>query len=336
MTRGNPKTRGQTHPAQDVEAESVTRPGTRLARNSAEGESTSRCSGAVANLRFDEGPRTPAFEFEEWDGGRMCVNRQFARVLEGNRLTTFQAMIELAAGDVVRAVDCRSTVRIVLSCAGKDYAFYLKRHRPSRLVDRLRPVMHLSRPILGARHEWEALLQFHTAGIPTMTPVAFGEFESHSFVMTLDLAAERTLLDWVNATADEERSGSPNTPSECLSLKRGIIRHVASIARRMHDAGLHHQDFYLNHLLSCGNPSALDIRVIDLGRVRKHVRLSQRWIIKDLAQLDFSARRLSCHDRLRFLRLYLGRPFRPADRWLIRQVMLKSWYIAGHTAKNNL
>ncbi|MGE5194362.1 MAG: lipopolysaccharide core heptose(I) kinase RfaP, partial [Deltaproteobacteria bacterium] len=74
----------------------------------------------------------------------------------------------------------------------------------------------------------------------------------------------------------------------------------------------------------------------DLGRARQRARLSRRWIIKDLAQLDFSARRLSCRDRLRFLRLYLGRPFRPADRWLVRQIMMKSSWIAAHTAKNNL
>jgi hypothetical protein len=104
----------------------------------------------------------------------------------------------------------------------------------------------------------------------------------------------------------------------------------------MHGHGLHHQDFYLNHLLCRGDLAGLDLRVIDLGRVRQHARLSHRWVVKDLAQLDFSARRLSCRDRLRFLRLYLGRPFRPADRRLVRQIVLKSWWIAAHTAKNNL
>jgi heptose I phosphotransferase len=121
-----------------------------------------------------------------------------------------------------------------------------------------------------------------------------------------------------------------------LTRKRALLAHVAAIARRMHAAGLHHQDFYLNHFLYCGDPADLDIRVIDLGRVQQRPQLSHRWILKDLAQLDFSARRLSCRDRLRFLRLYLDRPFRPADRWLIRQIMLKSRYIATHTAKNNL
>src|SRR5207302_3373436 len=102
------------------------------------------------------------------------------------------------------------------------------------------------------------------------------------------------------------------------------------------DGGLFHQDFYLNHLLCCGDPARLDVRVIDLGRVRWRPKPSWRSIGKDLAQLDFSARRLSCADRLRFLRLYLGRPFRPADRWLVRWIVRKSNHIAAHTAKNGL
>ena len=107
-------------------------------------------------------------------------------------------------------------------------------------------------------------------------------------------------------------------------------------ARRMHGRGAHHQDFYLNHILWCGEPEHLDLRVIDLGRVGFARRLSRRWIVKDLAQLDYSARGLSCTDRLRFLRLYLGRRFTSADRWLVRRIMWKSRQIAAHTEKHRL
>jgi heptose I phosphotransferase len=78
------------------------------------------------------------------------------------------------------------------------------------------------------------------------------------------------------------------------------------------------------------------LRVIDLGRVGFAENLSRRWILKDLAQLDFSARRLSCADRLRFLRIYLRRPFCPADRRLVRMIDRKSRRIAAHTAKHRL
>jgi heptose I phosphotransferase len=271
-------------------------------------------------------------EFETWDAGRLHVNRQFCAVLEANFLTTFAALYDLPGGDVVRAIDNRATARVVLSSGGQEQAFYLKRHSSPRLLDRIKPLLHLSLPILGAGHEWRAILRFHATGIPTMTPVAFGEFQSRSLVMTCDLGTDLTLLDWLNNHHRACREDS----ADRSGLTREITRRVAQIARRMHDCGLSHQDFYLNHLLCCGDPSGLDIRVIDLGRVRSRGRLSQRLIIKDLAQLDFSARRLACSYRLRFLRLYLGRPFRSADRWLIRQIALKSRHIAAHTAKNDL
>ena len=275
------------------------------------------------------------FQFDSFDSCRLVINREFRPLLEARGLTTFAALFDLQGGEVVRAVGHRTTARVVLSAGEFAEVFYLKRHQPPRLVDRLKPILHLSRPILGARTEWEAILRYHAAGVPTMTPVAFGADGSRSLVMTRDLQTDRTLLDWANDLADR-RNARRDAAHDGLAERRAIIAHVARIARRMHDCGLHHQDFYLNHMLFRGRPAELDVRVIDLGRARHRSRLSRRWIIKDLAQLDFSARKLSCSDRLRFLRLYLGRPFRPADRWLIRQVMLKSWWIAGHTAKNNL
>jgi heptose I phosphotransferase len=295
----------------------------------------SRLQAVVPSVTPAEaGTPAPPFEFEECDSGRLLVNRRFLAVLELNGLTTFSGLYNFAGGETVRAVGNRSTARIVLPTGPGEISFFLKRHQPPGLLERLKPLLHLSRPILGARHEWEAMLHFHAAGIPTMTPVAFGDFQPRSLVMTLDLRADGTLLDWVNNTARESRGEAQ--PENFELLKRGLIARVAQIARRMHQHGLHHQDFYLNHLLWCGDPAGLDLRLIDLGRARRHVRLSHRWIVKDLAQLDFSARRLSCRDRLRFLRLYLGRPFRPADRRLVRQIMLKSWWIAAHTEKNNL
>src|SRR5262249_17390814 len=152
------------------------------------------------------------------------------------------ALYGLSGGETVRAVGNRSTARIRLSIEGRQESFYLKRHRPPRLRDRIRPLLHLSLPILGARNEWGAILPFHANGIPTMTPVAFGESEARSLVMTCDLGTDRTLLDWANG----QRAGSP---ADDLRLTREMTQRVAAIARRMHEGGLHHQDFYLNHLL---------------------------------------------------------------------------------------
>jgi hypothetical protein len=101
---------------------------------------------------------------------------------------------------------------------------------------------------------------------------------------------------------------------------------------------LHHQDLYLNHVLWCGElvDGEPDLRIIDLGRVRQTRQLSARWIVKDLSQLDFSARRLPCRERLRFLRIYLGRRLTRGDRRLIQRIAWKSSRIARHTRKHGL
>ncbi|HEY2251004.1 MAG TPA: lipopolysaccharide kinase InaA family protein [Planctomycetaceae bacterium] len=280
--------------------------------------------------------RQPSLDLAHWDGGRMQVNRRFSRILEANGLTTCQALLNLPQGQVVRQIKSRSTSRIALTDDGAEQKFYIKRHGPPGLRERIRPLINLSRPILGARNEWEAILRFYAAGLPTVTPVAFGQLQQHSFVMTQDLGTDFTLLDWINETADRRQAGGARQTADLLALKRRLIHHVAAIARHMHASGIFHQDFYLNHMLWRQNSTELDIRVIDLGRVVQTAPGSRRRIIKDLAQLDFSARRLSCRDRLRFLRLYLGRPFRPADRWLVRCIVRKSQHIAAHTAKHKL
>ena len=282
------------------------------------------------------GARTISFDIEHWDDGRLLVNGRFAELLKANGLTSFESLFNHSDGEIVRQLDNRATSRIVLRGQRSEEAVFLKRHERASLAQRARPLLRGSLPTLGARREWDAILRFHAAGLPTMTPVAFGESEGRSLVMTQDLHAKGTLLAWVNETfagAGAETSASPAT---ITSLVRRLAEQIAEIARRMHDCGMHHQDFYLNHLLYCGAIEEFDIRVIDLGRVRQPRRLARRWIIKDLAQLDFSARRLGCSQRLRFLRLYLGRPFRPEDRRLVRRIAAKSRRIAAHTARHGL
>src|SRR5665213_2704800 len=90
-----------------------------------------------ADLAFHE--RSPAFELVVWDGGRLQVNRPFCRVLEASGLTTCEALLNLPQGHVVRQIKSRSTSRIVLPGEAGDETFYLKRHGPPRLRERLRP-----------------------------------------------------------------------------------------------------------------------------------------------------------------------------------------------------
>lgn len=272
---------------------------------------------------------TDSFVIEDWDGGRVRVNAAFAEMLRKDGLTTFTAFWELNRGQVARQVAERSTSRVEFSDGESRQVLYVKRHHRPTLWQRFKPLLRFTQPIHGARNEWNAILQFHAAGIPTMTPVAFGECDDQSFLVTQSLEGFTNLLDLVR------RDNGTNATNSPAFLQR-LTAEVARIARTMHREGLHHQDFYLNHLLIPENTASPLVRVIDLGRARKLPRLSRRWIIKDLAQLDFSARSLACRERLRFLRAYLGRPLNRDDKPLIRRIWFKSRHIARHTARNGL
>lgn len=293
-----------------------------------------------------------SFAFDAWDGGRLIVNRDFSPLLCLHGLTTFDSLMGFSGGRVAKNVlRERTTTRYDLADAsGETRAFFLKRHWRPPLAERIKPWLRFQRPILGARNEWDAIQRFHRAGIATMIPVALGESSGRSFLLTAAIEGCCKLTEWM-----AERSGSLQN-GEVKTLRR-IIAGVADVARTMHAAGMHHQDFYLTHLMvplgeiaaigeaaapaaqagpSPGAQTPRPIHVLDLGRVRWRRRLSRRWIIKDLAQLDYSASRVTAGDRLRFLTAYLGRPVENTDRPLIRRVLRKSRAIARHSKKNGL
>ena len=260
-----------------------------------------------------------------WDGGRLAVNRAFAPVLEAAGLTTVAAFMEFEGGEVAkRAVVDRRTDRIRLSGDDSEFVGFLKRHRRPRWREYLKAWLRLTRPMLGARGEWEAIWRFHESGLPTMTPVALGECRAGSFVLTESLEPGQKLSDLATE------------PSLEAASRHRLVREVADLARRMHDAGLHHQDFYLGHLLCRIDQPHEPVYVLDLGRARRLRRLGSRWIIKDLAQLHYSSRYLTTTDRLRFLTSYLGRRPGDADRGFLGRVARKSKAIAEHSRKHRL
>lgn len=268
------------------------------------------------------------FELENWDSGKVTVNKSFADLLRSRQWVTFdQIWSRSANADVTKNLRTdRVTLRFVLSDGDRDRTFYIKRHSRSSWKEYVKPLLRLTWPILGARNEWNAILQFHDAQIPTMTPVALGESGEHSFLITEGLENCTKLSQLDDVAGDAINESSPR--------RRQLLNQIASIASRMHGAGLHHQDFYLGHLmLSRTSPEVL--YVIDLGRVQKQNPLAQRWIIKDLAQLNYSAD-ASDRERLRFLRAYFGRPIQRSDLSLIRQIQSKSAKIGRHTKKNRL
>lgn len=282
------------------------------------------------------------FALDTWDHGRLKINRIFADLLRRHHWSTFEVIWSKTAEAAIakKLRTDRVTLRFTLNDGQADRVFYIKRHSQSALQEYIKPLLHFRWPILGARNEWNALLAFHEAGLPTMTPVALGERGANSFLITEGLE-DCTKLSELPAL-------SPGVPPNDLicstaistnDLRTLLVRRVARVTQQMHRAGLHHQDYYLGHLLmpnrvSCEREDR--VYVIDLGRVRRQQPLSARWIVKDLAQLNYSAKDVRRTDRFRFLREYLGRKIGKTEKRLIAQITAKTASIARHTEKNHL
>ena len=164
--------------------------------------------------------------------------------------------------------------------------------------------------MLGAGNEWRALERLHALGVDTMRAVAFAERGSnparqHSFIITEELAPTVSLEDYCR-----DWRAVPPAPG----FKRTLIRRVAAMARRMHEGGVNHRDFYICHFLLHlpVDTNAPRLSLIDLHRAQIREKTPRRWRDKDLAALYFSALDigLTRRDFLRFLKTYFAAPLR--------------------------
>ena len=126
-----------------------------------------------------------------------------------------------------------------------------------------------------ADDEVRGLRLLEAAGIPTMTLVAWGGLsDGRSFVITEDLAGYQPADKLLENGFAFDRIREP----------------LADLAAKLHNAGLHHRDLYLCHFFVKAEDATIDVRLIDIARVKKLPVLltRQRWIVKDLAQFWYS------------------------------------------------
>jgi len=265
----------------------------------------------------------------EWvEASGMVVSPEVLPLLRRAGLASFDDFMNFSGGTRICHKRGRSVVRFEID----GRAFYLKRNRLHR-VEFWKALARLRWPALGAMVEWENILALQKAGIPTVVPVAVGErtccgLETASFTVTEELYGAEPL-----DTVVRREFAGPLTP-EKRREKWLLIRSLAAVARKFHDGGMNHQDFYLNHFF-LGQDGT--IYLLDLQRVGCRVQVPRRYLIKDLAQLNYSAynyRVGTASDRMRFFLSYLGlSTLGAAEKRLARLVAAKTDRIARHDVK---
>ncbi len=210
-------------------------------------------------------------------------------------------------GEVFRDVPGRKTIRVEIQ--GKS--FFVKQHFGVGWSEIFKNLLSGKWPVLTAETEWYAIQKLGDIGIPTTPAVAYGVRGTNparlqSFLVTEDLgniiSLETLCADWKANPPDAE-------------FKRKLLIKVAGLARKLHDAGMNHRDFYICHICLDNTKLAqgeIYLYLIDLHRVGIRPVIASSDRLKDMAALYFSAMDagLSKRDYLRVLKHYRQLPLR--------------------------
>lgn len=260
----------------------------------------------------------------------LTIAEGYEQLLVANGLDSLDALFDLPDAESLSkpGLDAwRERFRLTLGTGGERRTFYLKRFRdppPSARRDVQRSGTGAS-SLAGL--EWAWMKRLAADGIECVEPVAFGERlcggkETRSAILTLAVPGE-SLECWVGrwGAGDRATIGS-------------LIPTLAAFVARLHERGYVHRDLYLSHIFydPTRRPET-SLHLIDLQRVMRPRRLHRRWIIKDLAALNFSTPRslVLNTDRLRWLTHYLGASkLDRSARRLVYRIIGKTRKIARH------
>lgn len=290
----------------------------------------------MINSQHPEGTADPAGTGLEPAGdGKMWLDRRFRSQLQQARLAGFEDVMANSTGRCVRVLEERENWHLKLHNGHqKSRGVYLKKHHVCTWRTRLRAKLGIGPRENAGRAEAENVGSLTDDGIDVMKLLAYGE-KLHtdglleSFVLTEELEDYYELQKFLRRRFARRQSG--RTVRRDHHLDR-LIRKVAGIVRRFHAAGYNHRDLYCCHFFIKERVRGeFEIRLIDLQRVQRRRRFRRRWLVKDLAQLSWSAPhdRIGCTQKMAFMRHYLGvRKLRPADKRLIREVLAKQQLMA--------
>lgn len=239
----------------------------------------------------------------------VCVQPEYAALLEANGLGTFAAIFAVAEAqrlDKTGLARWRERLRLILrEPNGVERICYLKRYVDPPWRAQVRRILAGHPRESTAAHEWHAIHALADAGLPVPEPVAFGQEmsgwrERRSFLLIAEVAG-RSLERWLPDCWQRAATGA------VWRRQQDLIRRLASLVASFHRAGFVHRDLYTSHIFlqADGMEPTPRFAIIDLQRVFRPRWRRARWMVKDLAALHFSAETIvSRTDRQRFWNEY--------------------------------
>jgi heptose I phosphotransferase len=278
---------------------------------------------------------------ETVESGKMWIDREFRPALDQDGLSRFEAIMGTTRGKLLRALPDRENWRLELHPPhAAPRGAYLKKHHVRDWHSWWRAKVGAGPGKSPGRVEARNAARLAKSGIAAMRLIAYGE-KLHpdglleSFVLTEELAGYEQLDHFLRRRFAEPEPTARGPRDHQLDQ---LLKDVAGVAARFHQLGYNHRDLYCCHFfIREPEPGQFQVNLIDLQRVEHRRRFRWRWLVKDLAQLAYSAPRdrVSCTHKLAFIKHYLGvKRLRPQDKRLIRRVLAKQrrmeWNLGRH------
>lgn len=195
----------------------------------------------------------------------------------------------------------RERLRLRVEDASGSRVLYLKRFKnpPNSVKRDIRRADNGAGSVAGVEWTWLRILA--AAGIACPRAIAYGD----------EFLRGREVRSVVLMAAVPGRSLYVLTQNEHFSSRidfGDLLHDVAELVAKLHGHGYVHRDLYLSHLYYDGPSSEKRLHLIDLQRVLKPAWRAQRWIVKDLASLNYSTpdHVLGATRRIRWLVDYLS------------------------------
>ena len=268
----------------------------------------------------------------------MILNRDYLDLLKNIQFNSFESVWEYLGGKTIKKIKARSVIRFEIQIAGRKRVFYLKRHNTK--FAGLQRILALFTPKLissEGKREFENICDFRKGRLGTVSPVAAGErFVKfcwvQSFLITEDFSPFIS-LEYMLRDNPEFFMGEKGS-----YRKRNLINKIGMFARKMHKKGFNHRDFNATHILLYykDKSDALDIALFDLQRVDRSSVSRFRWIIKSLAELNYTLPDgiFNKKDRISLLLSYKGKKKLNLWDWLQwLWIKRKTARIKRHTEK---
>jgi len=243
---------------------------------------------------------------------------------------TFDEFMKLKGDETITKKRGRTVVTLNYDDGRK---LYLKRHTKTKFLDSLKELLRYGKPTSNAGLEWNAISELRNYGIQTMPALAMGEkfklkfWEKQSFLLTEEIKNGVSVEKILEAN-----------PVLSFNVRRKLAERIGKIARKLHQAGFVHRDFYLGHFYVVGELNKdYQLHLIDLQRIMPGAKIFNRWSLKDISALYFSSlplKEISRTDRLRFLFNYLKiETLDSKSRRFINKILMKTHRIEKHTEK---